>query len=412
MGAKKFFFEPGNTVKKTIYSDSALTISALNPQISDADGRYSNNVFLDGIYSEEQQDNTGTATGYDGATLWTKDPIGDVASGEFTPWVSDTIYNIPDKVVGTDDFSYESLTDNNQGNDPISSPSNWGKITFVKAGVLDGVSEIKDTNSLTALIITPTASAVNHSEITNAATGEDPKIAAIGTDPNINLELGGKGTGGVELLSPIVDDAQNELLKFVSTASALNEVTITNGATGNGPTVSATGETNVDLNLASKGTGVVKANIRDLETGLIQTITSVSSTLASTTSVILLDDTTPTITEGAQLLDVIITPRYTDSIIEIEFSGMFGSNGAGVQTITVIDVTGSTTEYATGISVSTGVLGTVSFHTEVPNSGLSANTYRIRWGVQAGTGYVNGVSTRNYGGVAEARLTVKEVRHI
>lgn len=54
-------------------------------------------------------------------------------------------------------------------------------------------------------------------------------------------------------------DGTLELLKFVETGAAVNEVTITNAATGSGPTVSATGDdTDIDLNLAGKGTGVPK----------------------------------------------------------------------------------------------------------------------------------------------------------
>lgn len=73
-----------------------------------------------------------------------------------------------------------------------------------------------------------------------------------------------------------VNDANgNELLKFGSTASAINEVTITNKAAGNAPTVEATGgDTNIDLNLVSKGTGVVKANGNPIATSnTVQTLT-------------------------------------------------------------------------------------------------------------------------------------------
>ena len=42
------------------------------------------------------------------------------------------------------------------------------------------------------------------------------------------------------------------------TASAINEITITNAAASNGPTLAATGDdTNINLNIASKGTGTV-----------------------------------------------------------------------------------------------------------------------------------------------------------
>lgn len=56
----------------------------------------------------------------------------------------------------------------------------------------------------------------------------------------------------------LVDSSGNEILKTSSVASAVNEVTIKNAATGSGPEVQATGgDTNIDLNLAPKGTGVV-----------------------------------------------------------------------------------------------------------------------------------------------------------
>lgn len=59
----------------------------------------------------------------------------------------------------------------------------------------------------------------------------------------------------------IADGGGLELLKFSETASAVNEVTIANAATGNGPTVAATGDdTNIPLNLNSKGTGDVLIN--------------------------------------------------------------------------------------------------------------------------------------------------------
>lgn len=54
----------------------------------------------------------------------------------------------------------------------------------------------------------------------------------------------------------IADANGNELMIFTTTASAVNEVTLANGATGVGPTFTASGETNVDINFQVKGTGV------------------------------------------------------------------------------------------------------------------------------------------------------------
>ena len=57
----------------------------------------------------------------------------------------------------------------------------------------------------------------------------------------------------------ILDTNGNELALLTATSSAVNEITLANAATGNGPIISSTGETNVDLNLNPKGTGVLKS---------------------------------------------------------------------------------------------------------------------------------------------------------
>ena len=55
----------------------------------------------------------------------------------------------------------------------------------------------------------------------------------------------------------IADDDGNEQLIFQKTASAVNELEITNAATGNAPSIGASGETNVSLNILPKGTGKI-----------------------------------------------------------------------------------------------------------------------------------------------------------
>ena len=87
------------------------------------------------------------------------------------------------------------------------------------------------------------------------------------------------------LTSPIIneiDDSNgNEEIIFTATASAVNELTVANAATGNNPNITASGsDTNVGINLTPKGTGAVTFN----GTGKIQavkekvTVTAVAST--------------------------------------------------------------------------------------------------------------------------------------
>lgn len=61
----------------------------------------------------------------------------------------------------------------------------------------------------------------------------------------------------------INDGGSNELIKFPTTsvAGAVNEFTISNAATGNWPILEATGwDTNIDVNITTKGTWVLKVN--------------------------------------------------------------------------------------------------------------------------------------------------------
>ena len=92
-----------------------------------------------------------------------------------------------------------------------------------------------------------------------------------GTNPDIiDIGMGDVTTTGTQTLtnktltSPkigtsILDTNGNELALLTATGSAVNEFTLANAATGNGPTLSSTGETNVDININPKGSGVLKS---------------------------------------------------------------------------------------------------------------------------------------------------------
>ena len=105
--------------------------------------------------------------------------------------------------------------------------------------------------------------------ITFATTDKSTRILfADGT--NI-VDTGTVSTSAVQTLtnktltSPIIneiDDANgNEQIIFSATASAVNEITITNAATGTRPDISVTGgDTNIGLSITTKGTGLVLFN--------------------------------------------------------------------------------------------------------------------------------------------------------
>lgn len=96
-----------------------------------------------------------------------------------------------------------------------------------------------------------------------AVFGTSPTIATPAIS-NPTISSGGTWTGSPVLTTPgivtsINDTNGNEIIKTPATASAVNELTITNAATGTSPDISATGgDTNISLTVTPKGTGVFK----------------------------------------------------------------------------------------------------------------------------------------------------------
>jgi hypothetical protein len=82
--------------------------------------------------------------------------------------------------------------------------------------------------------------------------------AGTGTSVGINVGSGKK----LKLVGDVIDTNGNELLKVSATASAVNEVTLANAATGNAPTMTASGDdTNIGFKLVAKGTGEITAKV-------------------------------------------------------------------------------------------------------------------------------------------------------
>jgi len=84
---------------------------------------------------------------------------------------------------------------------------------------------------------------------------------------------------GIDDAHGILDENSNEQLIFQTTASAVNYLEVTNSATSNNPSISATGDdTNVGLEFSTKGTGAIKFN--DLAYIPQQALTSSSNAVA------------------------------------------------------------------------------------------------------------------------------------
>ena len=103
----------------------------------------------------------------------------------------------------------------------------------------------------------------------NDSTNPDIKTLAIGTGisdvvDDTSPQLGGNlDTNSHNILIDdahfIADENSNEQIIFQTTSSAVNQFDVTNAATGNAPSISATGDdSNIDLALIPKGTGETK----------------------------------------------------------------------------------------------------------------------------------------------------------
>ena len=141
-------------------------------------------------------------------------------------------------LTGTQTLTNKTLTD------PILSPAaaTAGKIEFLE-GTNNGTNK--------ATLIGPAATA----DVTvTLPASTDTLVGKATTDTLTNKTLTAPKIG-----TSILDTNGNELLLLTATGSAVNELTLANASSGNGPILSATGETNVDINLNPKGTGVLKS---------------------------------------------------------------------------------------------------------------------------------------------------------
>ena len=97
---------------------------------------------------------------------------------------------------------------------------------------------IRDENGNEQLFFSTTSSAVNYVNVTNAATGGDPKVAALGDDSNIDLALSPKGSGEIVVgtgsaASTITSSGAYDLILDTNSGTNSGTITITDGANGN-----------------------------------------------------------------------------------------------------------------------------------------------------------------------------------
>jgi hypothetical protein len=118
------------------------------------------------------------------------------------------------------------------------------------------------TVSGTGVALTEGKTTIVYSDGTNVVEVPYLKDVVEDTTPQLGGNLDANGNNIlIDNGNFIGDENGLEQIKFVTTASAVNELSVTNAATGNAPNLSATGgDTNIDLNLTPKGIGRATLN--------------------------------------------------------------------------------------------------------------------------------------------------------
>jgi hypothetical protein len=118
-----------------------------------------------------------------------------------------------------------------------------------------------------------TFSTSGDSTITLPTTGTVATLAGSETLSNKTLTAPKIANAGF-----IADANGNEEIIFTTTTSAVNEFTVINAATGNAPQLSVTGgDSNVDLKLTPKGTGIVKGERKIFQVRLVDKDTTLTT---------------------------------------------------------------------------------------------------------------------------------------
>ena len=125
--------------------------------------------------------------------------------------------------------------------------------------------------------------------------------------------------GMLDINGQSIGDGTLELLSFVEMGSSVNELTITNAATGANPSLSATGDdANIGINLISKGTGVIQSNgNRLLSFGAGEITTLTEKVTPADTDLIVIEDSA----DSNNKKKVQLSKLITNVVVEAKTNG-------------------------------------------------------------------------------------------
>ena len=180
--------------------------------------------------------------------------------------------------------------------------------------VLDSATQTLTNKTLTA----PVISSLSNGGTVTIPSGADTLVARTSTDTLTNKTLTSPTTYRPIIQQSINDSSGNEFINLVRTVSAVNEITITNKATGGHPSIETTGDdANINLSLSSKGKGSVAIS----KAAFTSTTMTANGRADSASSLIICNKGTA--------LAVSLDPGTTIGEFKI-----FSNKGAGLATIT------------------------------------------------------------------------------
>jgi len=128
----------------------------------------------------------------------------------------------------------------------------------------DDAHGINDENGNEQIVFQTTSSAVNQFDITNAATGNAPSISATGGDTNIDFAIIPKGSGETKV-------GTGSANATITSSGAHDLILDTNSGTNSG-TITITDAANGDITVAPNGTGRTK--VTNATSSSTQTVTT------------------------------------------------------------------------------------------------------------------------------------------
>ena len=173
------------------------------------------------------------------------------------------------------DSSTNTLTNKTLTSPIVNTPT----INAPKISGFSGGGVLQDSSGNEVLELTKTASAVNHINLTNNATNNNPKITAKGGDTNVGLELEAKGTGKIilnnshVLKQETVNTGSNEALSLLLPFTEITKGTagtysIADGVAGQVKYVVNSGAGNAVITPANFGAGTT-LTLQQNETGTL-----------------------------------------------------------------------------------------------------------------------------------------------